>query len=342
MTDREPRDDGYESDLDGHTGERDDERQLADRRWIDALLRRTFRPEVARRETRVTRALAAVRRDAVRHRDGFRTQIARPPQAARRLWTTAPAAAALLLIALGIVWVVQVSPQVTADEAIRNAYAAALSMQDREYAVRVDLARPELGPMAGSVYLRGETHFCMRFDTRRFGEAWFGSNGQEGWVVPGLEAFPVMVTRDLAQLYERLEAFNIQGPFLQITTTIETLREHYDIELETPSHAQPGAPPLFVRVRGTRRADHPFLADRIEFLAHPQRGTIQQLTVEWTDPASRSRIRRLTLDLVSEKPLADDWYEHQAHHGPDRPVRDMTGQSWGPGRRGVRPPHRDR
>jgi hypothetical protein len=332
--------------------------RLAELRLLDALLQEVYAPDAAAVEARVRKALAAIANAEMRPADarletvpGDAAQAAATVDSAarpfsRRCWLYwAPAAiAAALLISTGW-WAF--APRGSAFAAAEKAYDASLESVDREYQVTIarNGALALLAPLEATLYVRGASRFALRHPGAVAGDFWFGSDGRQSWFVPVVG--PVLVSDDPHWLRRRAEQEKVSLPFLQVSTILQRLGDRYDLET-LPSETLAGhGEILWQRIRGTRRAaarasDETAAArtadaatpvarrgapqrlpQTVDLWIHPHSGVAGKVVVTWEPELLKPSLRRIELQLVSERRQPDDWYEYTSHCPTPRAVQHV-------------------
>lgn len=302
-------------------------RRAAEIQLLHALLRQVHEvgnPESRQAaEDRIQRVMAAIRTppsasEQARPHDGTAdvSSRRRPPRAPRtrlRRWSALATAAAVLL-ALSLWWIE--GPNV-ASAAVQRALDAALEVTDRLYHVTLEGGGPR--PKEARLYVHGGDRFALQLRAP-LGHFWIGSDGKQVWCVPPVG--PVLVREDSRLLDRWLARAGAEMPFLQITTILRRMADHY--ELDGPLTAEPiGSNGLLCpRVHGRRRADAPFGPRTIDLWYDPKTGVAERVVLSWKDKDGNDLRpwKTLTFQREETEPLPDHFYTHAAHHGPARPV----------------------
>lgn len=288
--------------------------------FLHALLGRLYRSDTAETDRRVQRVMNALDGQPA---EETLPRAAKPtvvpyPTGARRPHMIPLIAAAAAMLLVSIVWF-SVGENNTAYAAVQRALDNALADVDREYRVRAELQGPlEIRrDVEATLYVRGAEKFAVRHPgLLRKREIWAGSNGQQGWLVPPIG--PVLVNEDQDLIKKWLQEKVVSTPFLQITSILERMADKYDLE-KLPAEKLPDlegtdADIKWQRIRGTtkdRKTDGP---KTIELWSHPRTGAAQRLILDWQGTPGKANVNQITLDLIGQPKLADDWYEHSGHH----------------------------
>jgi hypothetical protein len=217
---------------------------------------------------------------------------------------------------------------------VNRALAAAGQERDRTYRI-ADRCSGQLSlTREGTLYVRGD-RFVFRLDEGPlFPGLLLGSNGRQGWAVR--PDGPVVVSDDPAAFFRVMtrgllprqpegdhHADRELLPILQQRTLLERLGRSYRLELLAREALTADDDTRYQHLRAHRQQDGAGGADVVDLWVHPDTGVVARLRLQSRLP----RVERLvTLDLVSQEPLAPDWYEPSAHHKPGRPVK-----AWAPG-----------
>jgi hypothetical protein len=222
-------------------------------------------------------------------------------------------------------------PTNSAAAAVDRMIAAIDSAADRTYSITVRDMRPDSAPgqpgpqtpeRAGldgaTLYLRGSDKFVLFRRTPSGKTLVNGSDGQTRWMVRPNK--PVVVS-------ENPGAFRIPMPpelaeilSLDLKETLLHIRDHYRVTYveDAADNQNPVGSRRHLDARKLSR-DIPG-PKNIGLWADAQTGLL--LRIEFTDihlqgdPAPK----RMTIDLVDQKPLPADWFTHQAHHAQDAEV----------------------
>jgi hypothetical protein len=152
------------------------------------------------------------------------------------------------------------------------------------------------------------------------GNFWIGGQGKQVWCVPPVG--PVLVRDDSRALEIWLARTGAEMPFLQITTILRRMADHYDLEGPRPAEVVGNDGVLCRHVHGRRRAGAPYGPRTIDLWYHPTTGVAERLVLAWEGEENdnpRSG-RTITFQREETEPLPEDFYSHTAHHGPARPV----------------------
>lgn len=244
--------------------------------------------------------------------------------------------ACLFLLAVTIIWQGFVgSPAAAAAVELERIISVTAQFRDRTYDVSVEEAaidrkreeretnpdwrRPPKPPLDGArLHVRGANQFVLQRSTADGLLFVTGSNGQTSWAVR--PDGPVRVSGDLTRFHRDVPGHEHSMPLNNIHDGLEQLRTTYEVQLlpiENGSDdvtANDGASRLLVAVkrRGVRGPA------RVEITYSVQSGKIRQLRfVEMPYGPERLTLR---MTLVEERDLGTTFFNHAAHHAPDRVV----------------------
>ena len=177
--------------------------------------------------------------------------------------------------------------------------------------------RPVPPPMNGAIlYVRGGRQFVLvrkGLDGRLFTT---GCNGKLSWSI-GPEG-PVRVSDDPNRFRRGVPGQSHSVPLVSIHEGLEGLLSAYDIEMRD-SPLQVGDETCQQLIADRRSPTH-LGARRVEITYSVRTGRIQDMV--FVDmPRSQQLPVIIHLQLIEERDLGADFFDHQAHHEPGRPVR---------------------
>jgi hypothetical protein len=167
------------------------------------------------------------------------------------------------------------------------------------------------------LYVRGADQFVL---IRRFADGSpfiTGSDGDIGWAVP--PTGHVHLSRDVRRFRRAVPGERDAIPFLDLEASLEELRRDYDLELVEGNAGATGA-------EGWSRLDarkHPHVRGGAEYVqiwfdaagaAH--RIAMQGLPQGEPDGSPQA----VELDLVKNRDVPPNFFHHETHHAPDRPL----------------------
>lgn len=304
-------------------------RRVADLQLLHSLLVHVHDQDADRKTELVQSVMRAIEEDTIAAED----PAPAPPERLISVVTLAGAAAgswqgrlvsfaiaASLLIA-GFLWWNQPENKGGAQAAVNHAIRVVEQPIDRTYRLRVQV--DEMVELEASLYVRGREKFVLKHPGPVMGEVMLGSNGKEAWFVPMFG--PVLINENPWLLQEWMQRRDMVLPFVQFSDTLTRITDHYDLKIIEADQVPEGTRLDLRLIRARRRPDVTSGPAVVELLMHRESGVVHRLDLWSSDeePFSSTSGRRLTIELVEQQPLDDDWYEHQAHHDPMRPVRRL-------------------
>uniref|UniRef100_A0A7C2K1G8 Uncharacterized protein n=1 Tax=Schlesneria paludicola TaxID=360056 RepID=A0A7C2K1G8_9PLAN len=292
-----------------------DARRAADVAFLHGLLEQALRPDPAARERRIQRATAAIRSEV---------QPASSLTAPRRRRWLATLATVAAVVVVGFVLRNNLNPKATATAAVSTALEQASSSADRAYQLTTSLRLldGETRDLTADLWVRGGGNYVLRQDAP-LGDAFLGSNGVEHWVVPAVG--PVLVGTEPGLAEQWLLREKLASPFLQLTSILERMQHRYTLRLgeagELTTSAD-GQPVWCTLVIGEKQDLADVLApDVIRLWTARQSGIAQQVEMTWNRPDDQPGVVRVVFRLQpTPADLPENWYDHAAHHAPDRRV----------------------
>lgn len=174
-------------------------------------------------------------------------------------------------------------------------------------------------PMNGAtLYMRGGDQFVLRRPLPGGDEVVIGCNGRQSWLVRPSGA--VLVSDDPAAFRGPLPQVQTQIPFVNVKSGLVELRKHYDLRELEPQPLASDDNTRWRRLQGRCHSSDYRGPQIMHIWSDPQTGVMRRLVIEGRDLDGRPGPIRLTVDLVSQAALASDWFDHEAHHEPDRTV----------------------
>jgi hypothetical protein len=323
--DSEPHDAG-QAESTGDTGNSFGAKQIrraADLRLVHSLLLHLADRDQTAKERRVQKVIQRINASGRWSENLYR--IARP--------IARYSIAALLMISLAILFMKM--PVNSAMASIDKMIAAIDTAGDRTYSITVegdkkDQPRPleqfrtaaEPGERAvldgATLYLRGSDKFVLYWHTPSGKTVINGSDGKTNWHIRPDK--PVLVSNDL-------RAFRIPMPpeleailSLDLKATLLHIRDHYKVKYlkDVTDNQEKKSNLKYLDASKTSR-DFPG-PKNIEIWADSQTGLL--LRIEFADIhlEGDASPKRLIIELVTQNPLSDDWFTHQAHHTQDAEV----------------------
>jgi hypothetical protein len=283
----------------------------ADECLVESLLRQTLRPDPAERERRIEGVMAAIEpADVARETSVYRRW-------GRGNWVRYTVAAGLV-IALGVWWQ-DSSPGQRAYATVQRSLEAAASAGARRYAVVSEVRRPFQGNITvrGDLYVDGAKRFAVRHPARLpLRDVWIGGNEREHWIVPPVG--PVMIGDEQMLRSWMSRRDDADTPFLHVTTLLERLATHYDLEMlpgESIADQAGGVVDIECqRVRGRLRADGDSRGpQQVDLWASRVTGDARRVVLDWELTPEQFGRSLMTIELVEHPQLPADWFEPSAH-----------------------------
>ncbi len=292
-------------------------RELTDResRLMDTLLERAVKQSTEEDAARVQKLMTAIHAQS----DGP-TVVTRSSLGSKKLlrWLPLPVAAGILVAILLL----------TQPAGSGNAAMAALDRtitaeekpNAREYTVSI--TRRALGSTRSfehRLFVRRQ-HFAI---SRKLlignGELWMGGHGDERWIVPGRGSV-LIGGRDLfSNATPRHQV--LETPFMSVARILERTKRFYDLTMTSDVPLKQGERTILCQhIVGKRiRSPRIVIPEQVEIWANPETGFAQRVRLVWGEN-DESRWREATADLVGTPTLSDNFFNHSAHHEPDRRV----------------------
>lgn len=291
-----------------------DSRRLADLYFLNALLERLHMQDGRTPEDRIRRVMSAIpteEADWTDHQVAMPASLERHRRSTAWRWLFSSATAAALVFALFGYWWIS-TPGQSAYAAVERAYRDAIQPRDREYHVssEVRITTNHTMSIESQLVVRGGEKFTLRHPVQ-LGQCWIGSNGQQGWYVPAVGVPRTENDPVIAMQWARKHGVGL--PDLHVSALIDFLATSFDLEL-LPSEKLAGRGDIaWQRVRGVRREAEGDKCHLVELWAHPRTGVAQKIIIEWERQPGELGLMSITLNLVREKQLPDDWYEAASH-----------------------------
>lgn len=238
-----------------------------------------------------------------------------------RLWKVLAALAAGLV--LMFTWAL--APEsVNANTVLEQAQLAASELIDRTYRFVISHSSDDEDPVEREleINLRGEGQFLVR---PKNGKYMIGRDGTDFWMTRS-KSGPIGVMEDYQVLSPELKkripnrwlvdllASEKEPLLLSFPKLLKLIKRSYDIELVSSDA------PDSHHLRATLGDGERSAMRTVDLWIATESGVIRKAEIIKTDK------RRVRLELLESKPLADQWYQY-GFHFPDREVRRVTGES---------------
>lgn len=148
-----------------------------------------------------------------------------------------------------------------------------------------------------------------------------GSDGKTSWACPPVKEGKkgnVRVSNDPLRFRGPVPGQQHNIPFVDIRSDLGQLREAYELTL-LPAKLSPGGSEKWKGIRAERREQAAGGPKRVEIWYVPTTGVIQQMRFDGM-PRAKGGPRSLLVELIEQRDLGPGFFEHAAHHGPERRV----------------------
>ncbi len=297
--------------------------RVADLQLVDALLGalagRT-RDEQSERIQRVMRTIPSEWVSAdVRQTNG--SGVVRP--ASTIPWSPLLAVAACLLV-ISVLSSLLLTPDSRAATLLPQISEVATQKIDRVYDIRRVLTSAD-GPgeaLIARLYLRGVEGFVVTS-----GGAVLGRNGNQFWFVS--PAGKVIIADDFAWMIDEseperqelglLKELSVESsrvPLMQLSSVAKLMQHDYDVTVQSGVlHGEQAVDELI----GKQKSGNRELPDTIRLWSGAESRIIHGAQFIWGNEKEKSQRNTLVFELVDAEVVPDNWYQHKAHHLPDRP-----------------------
>jgi hypothetical protein len=298
-----------------------DPESQARRLFAEALLSAKGPAARERAEAGLVQALAQVRAERAQPAGSGGKLFVHP------LWQrVAGVVAAAAILALAFFAFDQSTPVARAAEFAERAHAASLENVDRRYRVTMDLELPRLIGGVREVEqvllvdTRGEDYGRVEFIAGPMRGAYLGWNPEGAWFAPPKDNRPVILVERRLDLPGVVADNESEGPPL-LMDVLDQVRDTYAVEYD---RLEERLRPDEQVVHGKKlRRFHPG-PDRFSLRARRSDGvtTFFQGELKRGLALHKGRDRRVfqyTIELTSEAPREDGWYEQDGYLDPSRP-----------------------
>jgi len=241
---------------------------------------------------------------------------------ARRSVLSMVTAACLLLGAGLIFWKVGSTPAIAAAAELQRIIEANSTLESRTYRISsLDSLEDEDLPVRGGqkppldgalLHVRGSEEYVLeRFfsDGTRFIT---GSDGQIAWAIPPRGR--VRVSRDPERFRGAVPGQQHSIPFIDMRASLEQLADAYELRVDQ-TIAEDGTRQL----NGSRRSDASGGPKEVTIWYDAESGVIQRMQLSRL-PRNQGGPRSVVLELVEQREMNDEFFQHSSHHSPDREV----------------------
>ncbi len=289
---------------------------------MDALLQSAFESNPTGNESRIESVMRRIDREQPRPAT---VPTSRTGQRSPRRWKRwmSWAVAASVLLAL-IVAVQTTGSTGVAMAAVQRSIAAAQELVSRHYRVTVTLRRSAENTTAidSDLYVQGSDRFALRHPALLPGSSfWLGTDGSEAWFVPAIGPVRMGDETGLGRWLSQRES--ISTPYLHIETVLARMQRGYRLQnlADESIEVSDGKSVVCKHVVGTLRWKRVEKApDKIELWSDPHNGVAVRLDATWNEPAGTLGHEKISLVLVDEPVLANDWFAATGHSSPNRRI----------------------
>ncbi|MBI24898.1 MAG: hypothetical protein CMN05_15090 [Roseibacillus sp.] len=253
---------------------------------------------------------------------------------ARHPWRWASAAAAAVTIGLLGLFLLNLPGRADAAmKSLEQVIAAFSRLEDRSYLIHVDGERgsqrnpkprerdrgtgrfhPAAHLDGARLFLRGGDQFVLKQSLPNGEERLMGGNSKMSWSMRG--EGPVRISDDPQRFRGGVPGGRQHLTFLDLRSQLDELKKLYQLEMIEPV---PGEVHTLHGLRGSRHSEEQGGPKRVEIWFDPDSGTIQRMLLDGL-PRNNGGPARIELELLSTDPLAPDFFTHEAHHAPGRPI----------------------
>lgn len=228
------------------------------------------------------------------------------------------AVAAVMLFAVGtVVWqAIGPSPASAALVQLQRIVAVSLQSADRTYSITAEddagttePGKPEIDGARLFVRMPNSYVLMRQYDDGTVFTT--GCDGLQSWSIP---------PRGRVRVSPNVERFRGAVPgeqhaiaFLADIRDLEPFTRIYDVETVSPNEEGLSC------LRATRKPGQRGGPRSVDIYYDAATAVIQRMTLDRL-PQAKGGPRRLTLELISEEPLAEGFFRHESHHSPDREV----------------------
>lgn len=169
----------------------------------------------------------------------------------------------------------------------------------------------------GKLFVRGADKYVfarlMRDGERRL----TGCDGMQSWAFR--ENGPVHVSSDLSRFRGGIPGQQQGIPFMNIHLHLSQLNEGYEIELDSDTSRSANGTELSL-LSGTRKSRDVRGPKKIEIWFDESNGTVHEMTFIGL-PRGGGGPKTVSLKLIDQSDLGEDFFSHESHHEPDHRIR---------------------
>lgn len=279
-------------------------------------------PQVARQLAEVACLHDRLRNLVSLDQDEQLPPVPKPASAARRSVLSMVTAACVLLFVGLIFWKVGSTPAIAAAAEMQRIIETNATLESRTYRISsLDSSEDEDLPVRGGqkppldgalLHVRGSDEYVLeRFfsDGTRFIT---GSDGQTAWAIPPRGR--VRVSSDSERFRGAVPGQQHSIPFIDMRASLEQLADAYDLHVEQ-TIADDGTRQL----DAVRRLDASGGPKEVTIWYDAESGVIQRMQLSRL-PRNQGGPRSVVLELVEQRELDDEFFQHSSYHSPDREV----------------------
>lgn len=297
-------------------------------RLIDTLLQHTLGTNEEQEEDRVRQLMETLRADQEQTGGEPADQWPAGPETQRwsrlRRWMVVPGTTAVILI--GLILLPSLISRDQAWATVERSLAAEQEPLVRQYEVTLTTESGTAGdhPYRFDLFVRQRSFVIRAPALTGDGLVWMGGDEDERWIVPRFG--PVLTGQQglLGRWTRRRKA--LATPFLRTGSILQRLQRFYDLEMQpqkTLDGFAEGDPSVDCdHVVGIRRDSAAAIRvpDRIELWADRELGFARRMEMQWSEPADFAGLTSAVVQLAGTPDISPGFFDHEAHHGPDREV----------------------
>ncbi len=164
------------------------------------------------------------------------------------------------------------------------------------------------------LYLRGEDEFVLMQSLPNGEDRVMGGNAEMSWSFRG--DGPVRTSDDPQRFRGGVPGGRQDLSFLDLRSQLDELKSLYQLEILKPVQDRDAG---LLGLSGNRHSREQGGPKRVEIWFDSDDGMIHRMILDGL-PRDNGRPGKIELDLISGEPLAPDFFTHDAHHAPGRPI----------------------